>query len=231
MAKFCNLQAAIDCVEYDNDPSVFVSCALSIEAELAQWSSKWHSLFLYGTIMAEGTTPEVFEDYWHLYPDILVALIWNHFRCIRVLVNRIIITQLEAMTQNLDADLVSQCSSIYNNQIDSSRKIIVGLSHELCASIPYFLAHYPHDQSDNWYSSTTYAGPEARAKLVMWPLYVIAQAEAVSDTMRNWVIGQLDELSVQLGTHNMKAKALASLLRNRQQALGKAWRELGMDDS
>lgn len=125
MARFCNLQAAIDCLENDNDPSMFVSSALSIDAELSEWSSRWHSSFLYATIIAEGTTPEIFEDYWHLYPDNLVALIWNHFRCIRVLVNRIIM--LRAVATNPDPDLVSKYSLVYKDQIDSPKRMIVEL--------------------------------------------------------------------------------------------------------
>lgn len=230
MAKFCNLQAAIDCPEYDSDPSIFVSCALDIDAELEEWCTKWQSSFRYATIIARKMTPDVFEDYWHLYPNITIALIWNHYRCIRTLVNQIIITQLATMTTNLDPDLVFQYSSVYNDQMDSSRRMIVELSHQLCASIPYYLDYYPVEQGDNWNSSIKCAGRNARAKLILWPLYVTGQTECISDIMRMWVIERLEELSMEIGTHKLKAKGLATLLRNRQRALGQAWRQLGMED-
>lgn len=230
MAKFCNLQAATDCPGYDNDPSVFVSCALGIDAELAEWYARWQSSFLFATIIAREMTPEVFDDYWHLYPNIMVALILNHYRCIRTLVNQIIITQLTAMTTNLDPDLVFQYSSIYNDQMDSSRKMIVELSHEICASVPYYLDYYPGYQVESWISSINSASKNARAKLILWPLYVAGQTEYISEIMRTWLIEQLEVLSKEMGTHKSKAKGLAMLLRTRGRASGQAWRQLGMDD-
>jgi hypothetical protein len=218
MAKFCNLQAAIDCPDYDSDPSVFVSCALGIDAELAGWYARWQSSFLFATIIAREMTPEVFEDYWHLYPNIMVALILNHYRCIRTLVNQIIITQLTAMRTGLDPDLILEYSAVYNDQMDSSRRMIIELSHEICASVPYYMGSYPGYQVESWNSSNDYASENARAKLMLWPLYVAGQAEHISDIMRAWLIEQLETLSKEMGKHKSQAKGLAMLLRTRGRA-------------
>jgi hypothetical protein len=228
VAKFCNLQAAIDSPGYDMDPLVFVSSALSIDAELEEWYRRWETSSLYATIIVRENIPDVFEDDWHLYPNIMVALIWNHYRCIRILVNQIIITQIAAMTTKLDADLTYEYSPVYNDQIDLSRRTIVQLCHKVCASVPYYLSHYPGEPGERWNSPDDYASYNARAKLVLWPLYVVGQTEYVSDIMRTWVIERLEQLSREMGTHKLKAKGLATLLRNRQRALGQAWRQLGM---
>lgn len=229
VAKFCSLQASIESQELESDPSIFVSSALSIDAELAEWSSRWHVPSQYATVVAQKPNQNSFEDYWHLYPNIMVALIYNHYRCIRVLVNQIIISQLGFMTINLDVDLVFQYSPIYNEQIDSSRRMVIKLSHQICASVPYYLDQYPGNAADSWNFSKDIAGRNARMKLVLWPLYVAGQIEYVSDIMRMWVVEQLERLAGQMGTHKLKAKGLAALLRKRQRAIGQAWRELGMD--
>ena len=230
MAKFCNLQAAIECHNLESDPSIFVSSALSIDAELAEWAARWQTPDLYATIVVPEATPAIFEDYWHLYPNIMIALIWNHYHCIRVLVNQIIITQLGYMTINLDPDLVFKYSTVYNDQMDSSRRNIIELSHQICASVPYYLDKYPGDLADSRNNSKNAASRNARAKLVLWPLYVAGQTEFVSDIMRMWVVDQLERLAEDMGTHKLKAKGLAELLRKRQRAVGQAWRQLGMHD-
>ena len=230
MAKFCNLQAAIDAADYENDPSIFVSCALGIDAELGEWYVRWQPSFLFATIIARDMAPEIFENHWHLYPNIMFALILNHYRCIRVLVNQITITQLTRMTTNLDSDLMVQYSSIYNDHMDSSRKMILELSLEICASVPYYCDYYPGHQGESWSSSMNYASKSARAKMILWPLYVAGQTEHISEIMRSWVIDRLEELSMEMGTHKLKAKGLATLLRNRGRALGQAWRQLGIAD-
>ena len=230
MSKFCNLQAAIDAPEDDKDPSVFVSCALSIDAVLDEWYAKWQPSFLYATIIAREIAPDVFEDYWLLHPSIMDSKILNHYRCIRILVNQILITQLIEMTTNLDADLVHRYQSIYHDQMDSSRKVVIELSHDVCASVPYHINYYPGYQGESWNSSINCVGRSARAKLILWPLYVAGQAEYISDIMRNWLVDQLEELSLDVGTYRLKAKGLATVLRNRRRAPGQAWRQLGMND-
>jgi len=44
------------------------------------------------------------------------------------------------------------------------------------------------------------------------------------------VVDQLEGLGEELGTHKLKARGLAALLRKRQRAIGQVWRQLGMDD-
>jgi hypothetical protein len=230
MAKFCNLQVAIECQNLESDPSIFVSSALSIDTELAEWAVRWQTPDLYATIVVQEANPAIFEDYWHLYPNIMIALIWNHYRCIRVLINQIIITQLGYMTTNLDPDLVFKYSPVYNDQMDSSRRTTIELSHKICASVPYYLDQYPGDSANSWNTFKNAASKNARAKLILWPLYVAGQTEFVSDIMRTWVVDQLEGLAEDIGTHKLKAKGLAELLRKRQRAVGQAWRQLGMHD-
>lgn len=73
-------------------------------------------------------------------------------------------------------------------------------------------------------------GPKntARAKLVIWQLYVAGQTDCVSDIMRHWVADQL--IKIGTGMAIKKSVALGHLLKIKQRAPVKRWREIGVDD-
>jgi hypothetical protein len=231
MAHFCHLQALLRASEEHSDPSKFASLALSVDSELAEWSSRWQMVGLYATITVEESTADVFSNYWHLYPGFIIATTWNHSRCLRIMLNQIIIDQLLRMTTNLDADLVYQYSTIYHEQIETCKRIIVELSQKICASVPYYLGDHPVDESNPGKSSDERASEEARVKQILWPLYIAGQNEYVPEIMRTWIIDRIEILSEGLGTHRMEGKALAVLLKSRQLCRGEAWRDLGRADS
>jgi hypothetical protein len=225
MAHYCNLAAAIEMRESNNDPSVFLSAALNLDYELAEWQSRWQEPEPFTKIEIQANDANFFSNHWHFYPNVALALVSSHYRCIRTLVNQIILTQLGRLTLSLDPDLVFRYSAIYNEQVDCSKRLIIELSHDICASVPYFLDQFPQNDAHSCnFDAATRSG---RAKLVLWPLYVAGQTECVSDDMRLWIVEQLEKLGIERGTHKGKANGLAKLLRMKMRIEARKWRELG----
>lgn len=226
IAKYCNLQATIDRCDDYIDPVKVVECASDIDAEFVAWATKWHSRDLYETILAEPSL-DIFSNYWYSYPDVMIACVWNNYRSIRILIHQIIIEQLSRIESSFPTDSSLEYSSTIQHQIEASKKEIIQFSHEICATIPYYMYHNYFTDRAGW-DSAYHPKNTARTKLVIWPLYVAGQSECVSDSMRFWTADQLEKIGVSMGIG--KCVALAQLLKMKLRHTPKKWREIGMDE-
>jgi hypothetical protein len=139
VAKYCNLQASAESFQAKIDPFDTLDQALKIESELVEWTLKWKAQDNYATITINEASPDVLNDHWHLYSNIFVATTWNTYRSIRILVHQIIVTQLGHIIASLPIMSIFQDASVHEFQFHTSKQIVVSLSHEICASIPFFM--------------------------------------------------------------------------------------------
>jgi len=226
MAKYCDLQATIDRRDEYIDPVKVVEYASNIDAELVAWATRWHSRDLYETILAVPSQ-DILSNYWHLYSGIVIACVWNNYRSIRILLHQVIIEQLGRIETSFPTDSILEYTSTVQDQIESSKREIVELSHKICATIPYYMYHNCYTDRAGW-DSAYHPKNTARTKLVVWPLYVAGQSECVSDSMRFWTADQLEKMGSSMGIR--KCVALAQLLRMKQRHVPKQWREIGLDE-
>ena len=171
--------------------------------------------------MAKGASAETFTDHWHCYQNIGVAVAWNHYRTLRILVNRIVVTELAYATEDVPTSLSSLFPSL-QDQVESSRSMIFRLSHEICASVPFFLRHDQHNLGSRW-SSAYQPQNAARGRILIRPLFVAGQPDNFSDIMRLWVAARLENIAEVMGLR--RAKVLARVFRTQQNP---AW--LGIKD-
>jgi hypothetical protein len=227
-AQFCDLQAYIASnTDYPN-PAEVVSQALGINAELVNWASRWQADEPYASIISHELSPDVFSDHWHLYNDIFVADLWNNYRSIRINVNEIIIKHL-CLSNGYNPTLsILHYSSDYDNQLDYSKRTVLDLARQICASVPFYMGRDLYTDNKNRESPYSIKNA-ARAKLVLWPLYVAGQSNIPSDVMRGWIADQLEKIGDSMGLE--KAKALSGLVRSRRRVHGKSWRDLIFVDS
>jgi hypothetical protein len=164
------------------------------------------------------------NDYWYLYSDPFVATTWNSYRSIRILVYQIIVTQLAQLTESQSMKSIPQDTSIQQIQLNTSKRIVVELSHKICASIPFFMGRgLLEDDNDSRYQPRN----ASRARLIVWPLYVAGQTDFASDIMRLWAAEQLEGIADGVGIR--KVKAFSRILRAKQRVSARMWRDLGMD--
>lgn len=87
--------------------------------------------------------------------------------------------------------------------------------------------HNHYSDREGWDSAYS-PHNRARAKLVIWPMYVAGQADFVSDILRNWIGDQLIKIGSGMGLD--KCIALGNMVRMKQRAAPKKWRDIGIYD-
>ena len=193
------------------DPLKNVEAALGYDNELTEWLNLFQLQFAFTTKSVESRTDEVFADYYHIYPDIFTAVIWQHYRCVRILINEIIVTQIAALyyktTTSLSAGKLQvdtgTCKEMslppefpFANNFYASHSNLTSISHDICASVPYYLNY--HLYGSKW-DDPEHPPPAGFGNLLLWPLFMVGQLEAVSPMMRTWVEERMIKISEVLG--------------------------------
>lgn len=180
--------------DYTNS-EYLVAEALKIDAELAMWVEECPLPYV-KTVQLRARAPDVFSDHYHVYTSVWLGTMWNHYRCIRILVNEIILTQLEHQCQRDRYASLQRAPIFYDAIVRAQNAILIGLAHDICASVPYFLGYDPERPG---------AGPvdprtrSITGNLLLWPLYMAACTEMVSDVLRTWVAGRFRTIADVMG--------------------------------
>lgn len=202
IASLCVLRK--DEKDQKKDTSTILSLATSIDANLADWVNDLPLEYSYMT-RTNGRAEDLFCGYYYVYKTARKAVIWNTYRCARILVNEII---LSSLAQVRDTE---QCRT--------AQALINQLSSDICASV---LFHLWGDYSIQDSSNT----PKAAAGYVLiWPLYIVGQF-GQPNPMRSWVIAQLDKIGGLMGIQ--QATSLADLLRMDKEI--KVWDRMMMNN-
>lgn len=214
--KFCDLRATmLSFHDYSNARYIIVE-ALAIESKLLEWSVSYPSdCMFYKTVTLKRRSDDVFSDHYHVYDSVWAASIWNHYRCVRILLNEIIYVQL-AHLKNTQPELFllePRNHTFSDSQIEASITTVIKLSHEICASVPFMLG-YKEGQEVTLNSAKAVSG-----NLLLWPLYTAACTPVVSDMMCHWVAGRLRVISDVMGIN--QAAPLSHVLIKRKDLL--AW--------
>jgi hypothetical protein len=210
--KFSEMRTNLASTDYANDLHRVVTDALEIDEMFHEWTMNVPESFLWTPVSISEPDEEVFADYYDVYHDVFTAGVWNSFRSIRIMLHEILIEHLvklcsspESMTLNREIFLSS-----YKAQIFTSKTIINTLTHEICASVPYYF-NYHQRAMDNF-------GERPRAKaiagyLLMWPLYTAAVAGRVSAQMREWIAGRLKDVGDVMGVRHAYALGLVARVK------------------
>lgn len=198
--------------DYSN-PEYMIAELCDLDAEYTEWVSRCPTQFLYSTVTLKERSEDVFSDHYHTYSSIWTATVWNHYRCVRILVNELILDQLGYIFQHPETSLALWDNfCFYENQVQLSNAMLLQLSHDICSSVPYFMGH------NGDCSGARRQPPKAVAgNLLLWPLYTAACTGMVSDLMRGWVAGRLRMISDVLGIR--QAAPLAHSLGLQQELL------------
>ncbi|MCJ1393147.1 hypothetical protein MMC18_006019 [Xylographa bjoerkii] len=217
--KFCNLRASMESFHDFRHSARIISAAFTIDAELADWAARCPAQYIYSTVTMQSRSESVFSDYYHTYDTIWIAWTWNSYRSIRILLNETLLQQLTHLSQYpLDyPEPYDEYSSLpYETQILCCKSLLVQLTQDICASVPFYLGY--HSQQDGVESMQ--APPVAAGgNLLLWPLFTAACTNVVSEMMRLWVVGRLEKIAEDMGIR--QATALAHLLRIRKDPPGR----------
>ena len=179
---------------YSNSESVKSALSL-LDAELAEWATQCPPQFLYTAVNPKERSKEVLSDYYHVYPSMWMANIWNEYRCVRILVNELLIDQLNYLSQRSEAShLIKGNLHAYDSIIVASSSTLVQLAYDIFASVPTCLGY---DSAID--TSLREPLKSVSGNILLWPLYTAAVTGIVSPMMRDWVAGRLVFISEVVG--------------------------------
>jgi hypothetical protein len=223
--EFCNLRSLMTSMHDFTNSAAVVSAALMIESSLAGWAAE--NPYGYNTVPLMARSDAVFADYYHTYVSILSAASWNNYRSVRILLNELLIVQLNHLSQsqspcedeeddfpNLAEDSQFLLQQQYRSQIFHSRAVIVQLTQDICASVPYYLCDAPSEGfllTEHQHS--TQAPRAASGNLLLWPLFTAACTNMVSNVMITWVVQRLERIADVMGIQQARALAILLCLR------------------
>ncbi|TAQ91109.1 hypothetical protein B7494_g534 [Chlorociboria aeruginascens] len=202
--QLCNLRGTMDSFHDYSDPEHIILSLYDIDIKFAEWVERCPSSFLYQTVTLDARSEGVFSDHYHVYSNSWFATIWNHYRSVRILTNELILSQLNYLrTVRPDmSELELQSPVFMENQLLASTSLLIQLSHDICASVPYILGYSPNQGA---HEPSPHSMRAVSGNLLLWPLYCAACTPIVSDMMCNWVAGRLKIISKIMGIRQAAA--------------------------
>jgi hypothetical protein len=176
--------------------SEVIALAKTIDEEFQAILDNMPPVWKYDTISSSGLTDsdDIFEDYFHVFPDHRITHIWNNIRLSRILLH-------ETIREHLQKDRSASPSNSHL-EIQRSKNIIASLSTDICASVP----QYTRVRCINKNNPTLLNGVHpvlsfetAKCYSLIFALYIAARSTASPEKLRRWVIERLRFLSSAMG--------------------------------
>ncbi|KAK1483822.1 hypothetical protein CABS01_13974 [Colletotrichum abscissum] len=163
--RLVNLSAAMN-TQQITDANAIYRIAVDIDSDLNAWASKSsQSDRKFHEIEADASKKENnFNGREHVYNSVWGAQVWNNWRSLTIVTNRIILNHVDKQ-------------SFENNELKEimrfhSTSVIHSLSADICTSTPSL-------------SGTP------RAPSMIWPLHIVSQEELNVPNVRSWAVEQL----------------------------------------
>ena len=212
VARICDLFANIPETIHPEDSMFLVSRALDIDAELQRWVDDIPLELAYSKITISEPNPEVFSDNYEIHKNIFNGSVWNNYRAMRILLHEALLTHLLLLCEHSTGFVAEETGLFlsYDDLMQKSRMLCGQLTHDICASVPFYFNYHQEHLQGLWVRPD----PQAIAGVVvMWPLYIaaIAGGGRFDPEMRDWIIGRLRRVAEVMGIRH--ASALATLVQ------------------
>ena len=191
IGRISNLRADIIAGNFPNAQEI-VSAASALDAELIAWLAALPPGFSYEHHTASpydfdfqqrcrGLT--LYDDQYHVYPNLWVCNSWNQYRCARIIVSEIILSHIRQMS---DSSSLRSLSDEFRMHCRTLRATIRRLAVDICRSVPFHLgAHLdPHVPANGVPPPEGYLG----GLMLLWPLFLAGVVENPNHQLRRWVV-------------------------------------------
>lgn len=183
---------------------------ISMDAELQSWSDRMSEPYRYKELcIADGPRQRTSNllpmqpSNVHVYHDIWVASLWNHYRFARI---RLLETLVDCESRlgspgNPETRLQESSSSRRN-----WNETIVKMVDDICASVPFLMGDIDVQGNLNRGSSGIALGGYS----LLWPLHVASSARIIGADQKAWIKGRLRHLGTVMGIN--QAHLLAAMV-------------------
>lgn len=185
--QLCALRSTMDDFRDHSNSVAVVSQALDTDTQFADWVTQLPPRYFYNTVTILQRCEDVFSDHYHVYSGICIATTWNSYRCLRIILNEILIEQMMYLCQTqLDSPEPNvELIDFYRSRTRACQALVRQLTIDICASVPFYFSYHKKD------SQTQVQVPTMSGNLLLWCLYTAAVAGNISDMMRAWIVGKL----------------------------------------
>ncbi|OKL60877.1 hypothetical protein UA08_03736 [Talaromyces atroroseus] len=192
-----DLSLEVDDAHLQPDPvrnlESLIQTALHLDADLRSWTMSLGSSWRYTVVENPHSCLQnspIHVDKYHVYSDVNIASMWNHYRQTRIVLNEMI----KSMSLRLwELQRSPECEQT----LYQSSAIIEQVVGDLCASIPY---HF----------TTGEAGFGGTIRL-LWPLFIAGNCTGTDSASKEWSLQTLDIIASATGVQ--QAVGMAQLLR------------------
>ncbi|KAL2830985.1 hypothetical protein BJY01DRAFT_260684 [Aspergillus pseudoustus] len=183
---------------FSGNTAPLIAQALRLDAELASWAISLDPSWHYTTVTTDGNTNSTkdipltpLDPEYHLYPHLVVAALWNHYRHARIVLHEMLRPMCASKSPS------TTIPETHHLLLAQSRTITTQMLKEICASAPYF-----------------FTSDEKRYAAVVrlpWALFVAADCTEASEGTKGWIADVLERLAASTGVQ--QARLMAGMIR------------------
>ena len=183
---------------------------ISLDVELQSWSERISEPYHYKELCIASSPRQPTSHLLpmqpsnvHVYNDIWVASLWNHYRFARI---RLLETLVDCESrldfpENLEMRLQESSISLRN-----WNETIIKMVDDICASVPFLTGDI--DVQGNLNGG--FHGIALGGYYLLWPLHVASSAKSIGADQKAWIKGRLRHLGMVMGIN--QAHLLAAMV-------------------
>ncbi|KAJ5764977.1 hypothetical protein N7520_004536 [Penicillium odoratum] len=189
VGRLSNLRADIIAHRITDDQQI-IAGASAIEADLIAWLAGLPPGFSYEVhkkdrfdfqFQQQCRGLALYDEQYHVYPNLWVCNSWNQYRCARIIVSEMILTHVRNMS---DSSSMRALSEEFRQQCQTLRATIHRLAVDICRSVPFCLGVHHNKSDPSLPPPDSYLG----GLILLWPMYLAGTAEKPTHPLRRWVV-------------------------------------------
>ncbi|CAI7602217.1 unnamed protein product [Penicillium glandicola] len=162
-----------------------VDSALLFEDELREWEAYLPTYWSFA-VKESNTYEHTFRGQYHVYKDMWVSRIFNHYRWARLLVNQIIVSQIMRMARPTANDVIQRQQSL---------DTISCMAIDICAGVANQEAIFEQGVTGDPLNIPLLNG----TFMLLFPLTVAGGAPGIPGEVYDWVVGTLERIGRTVG--------------------------------
>lgn len=167
------------------DARAVVNSALLFEDELREWEAHLPLHWSF-TVKESKTCEHTYRGQYHVYKDMWVAIIFNHYRWARLVVNETIVSQISMMARPTGNDVIQRQQAL---------DIISCMAIDICAGAASQEAISERGVAEDPSHIPLLNG----TFMLLFPLGVAGGAAGTPDEVHDWVVGTFERIGCTTG--------------------------------
>lgn len=190
------------------DTMKILNIASILDQELSALAENMPIEWEFQRILAKQDPELVFGSYYHVYPDLWMACIWNFIRACRL----VLLKEIRLRVTTAPDVTLSFLASRYGCNYQELGAVVEFLASEICATVPQFCDNLQDLNSEMPFTETD-VPTTASVYHLFWPLLNAAQTTSLN-SQRCWIIDRCRDIGHTTGIQQVFA--LANFLETRE---------------